>query len=148
MQLALHAMTENGILHADSQAGVLVGYQMLADAVLFTVADVGRGVLSSLRANAKYSALAFHRDALRLAMQDGVTSQNSDGGYGFHQVFKALASQFGTIRFRTGNACITMDGQSFDAEMGEETFPEVMSGFQVTVCCRRQSQLSDKTVAL
>ena len=58
-------------------------------------------------------------------------------GFGFYDLFRALAGQCGTLRLRTGNVCITMDGQEFGADLGEETYPEVTTGFQVTVCCRR-----------
>ncbi len=136
MQLAMTAMSENGLLHSCATDGVLVGYRVLPHAALFTVADLGRGVLGSLRSNSKYAHLVHHRDALRLALRDGVTCLDTPGGNGFRQLFKALASQFGTIRFRTGNVCLTMDGQHFDANLGDEAFPESVVGFQVTMCCR------------
>ena len=136
MQLAMTAMSENGLLHSRGADGVLVGYRVLPHAALFTVADLGRGVLGSLRSNSKYAHLVHHREALRLALRDGVTCLDMPGGNGFRQLFKALVSQFGTIRFRTGNVCLTMDGQDFDANLGHETFPEDVVGFQVTMCCR------------
>jgi hypothetical protein len=138
MQLAMSAMTENALLHAKSKVAVLVGYQVLDHAALFTVADVGRGVLASLRSSAEFQNLAHSRDALRLALRDGVSCLGRGNGYGFHQVFKALANQFGTLRFRTGNVCIVMDGTQFEADLGTESYPEPLPGFQVTVCCRRE----------
>jgi hypothetical protein len=137
MQLAMSAMTENALLHANSNLVVLVGYQLLDHAALFTVADLGRGVLASLRSSPKFEYLANSRDALRLALCDGVSRLGQGNGYGFHQVFKALANQFGTLRFRTGNVCIVMDGTEFEADLGTESYPEPLPGFQVTVCCRR-----------
>ncbi|QJX01059.1 hypothetical protein [Frigoriglobus tundricola] len=139
MQLAMTAMTENVLLHAESPVGLLVGYQMLETAVLFTVADLGRGVLGSLRTNPDYQTLQHPRDALRLALQEGVSRLGTGNGFGFRNLFRALASQNGTLRFRTGNVCITMDGQNFEADLGEETFPELMTGFQVTMCCRKST---------
>ncbi len=148
MQLAMTAMVENGLLHAESDLGILVGYRMLTHAVLFTVADLGRGVLGSLRSNGQYAHLSHHRDALRLALQDGVSRLGAGNGFGFRQLFRALASESGTIRFRTGDACVTMDGQDFDADLGEETFPDPMPGFQVTMCCRRESDAQAGVTAL
>lgn len=139
MQLAMTAMTENVILHAESPVGLLVGYRMLETAVLFTVADLGRGVLGSLRTNPDYQNLQHPREALRLALQEGVSRLGTGNGFGFRNLFRALASQNGTLRFRTGNVCITMDGQNFEADLGEETFPEPMTGFQVTMCCRKST---------
>ncbi|MFO0864727.1 MAG: hypothetical protein U0744_08765 [Gemmataceae bacterium] len=137
--LALTAMVENAILHANSPAGVLVGYQQTQNAAAFTVADVGIGVLASLRSNCDFIHLRHHRDALRLALQDGVSCLGVGNGFGFHQLFKALANQYGTIRLRTGDVCVTMDGQDFDADIGQETFPEAIQGMVVTVCCRKDS---------
>jgi hypothetical protein len=137
MQLAMTAMTENVILHAESPEGLLVGYHMLDHAVLFTVADLGRGILGSLRSNPQYAHLTHPRDALRLALREGISRLGPGNGFGFRDLFRALASQYGTIRFRTGNVCITMDGQDFNADLGEEIFPEPVKGLQVTMCCRR-----------
>ena len=35
-----------------------------------------------------------------------------------------------------------MTGSHFDATVGDETFPEAMPGFQVTVCCRTDDGVS------
>jgi hypothetical protein len=138
MHLAMSAMTENALLYAKTNPAVLVGYRLLDHAALFTVADLGQGVLASLRSNPEFQNLAHSRDALRMALHDGVSCLGrGKNGYGFRQVFKALANQFGTLRFRAGNACITMDGTQFDADLGTESYPERLPGFQVTVCCRR-----------
>jgi hypothetical protein len=136
LHLSMSAMTENAILHAQSSAGILVGYQQFEHAVLFTVADLGRGVLGSLRTNPDYVVLEHPREALRLALHEGVSCLGVGNGLGFHQLFKTLASQYGTLRFRTGNVCITMDGQDFESDLGEETYPQHLAGFQVTMCCR------------
>jgi hypothetical protein len=141
LQLALSAMCENGVLHAKCSDGILAGYRLKTDSVLFSVADTGRGVLGSLKTNPHYSNLIHHVDALREALKFGVSCTDT-GGTGFYQVFKALTGQHGTIRFRTGNACITMDGRNFQEDLGNITYPETMQGFQVTVCCRR-SNISD-----
>jgi hypothetical protein len=148
LHLAMSAMVENAILHADSSLGVLVGYRLLDDAALFTVADLGQGVLSSLRTNTEYEDLQHHRDALRLAFRDGVSRLGIGNGFGFHQLFEALKDQFGTLRFRTGNVCVTMDGQDFNADLGEERFPETITGMQVTVCCRCKASGFSSSVAI
>jgi hypothetical protein len=148
LHLALSAMVENAVLHADSQEGVLVGYRLQADAALFTVADLGRGVLASLRTNDDYSYLQHHREALRLAFRTGVSRLGVGNGFGFHQLFKALAHQYGTLRFRTGDVCVTMDGQDFSADLGQETFPEAITGMRVSVCCRRSPAAQAASAAL
>jgi hypothetical protein len=139
---ALHEMAENAVIHAEAPTAILVGYQTLPGMALFCVADVGIGVLASLRSHPAYQHLQLHKDAIRAALHDGTTRFGPNTrGTGFRQVFKALAAQWGYLRFRSGNGCVTLDGQRLDADQGEETFPPQLPGFQVTVCCRTSAAL-------
>lgn len=137
LQAALHEMAENAVIHAESPTAILVGYQVTDGLALFSVADVGIGVLASLRSHSDFQHLQLHNDAIREALHDGTTRfGRNTRGLGFGQVFKALAAQWGYLRFRSGNGCITLDGQGLDADQGKESFPPILPGFQVTVCCR------------
>jgi anti-sigma regulatory factor (Ser/Thr protein kinase) len=137
LQAALHEMVDNALDHAEAPIPVLVGYRVLPGIALFTVVDVGRGVLASLRSNSAYQRLQRDKDAIREALHDGVSRYGANrGGLGFRQVFKALLAQWGYLRFRSGNGSITMDGNDFDADKGEARYPPSLPGFQVTVCCR------------
>ena len=69
-------------------------------------------------------------------------SPGNGGGFGFHQVFKSLAAQWGQLRFRSGEGCIRMDGTGLDADRGEERDLPYLGGFQVAVCCRAARTLS------
>lgn len=134
---ALFEMAENVVIHSRSPLPALVGYAVTEGMAIFTVADVGMGVLQSLRAAPKYSHLTEAVDAIQLALQSGVTSRiDEQGGFGFNSVFKALAEQWGQLRFRSGNGCITMDGTHLEADKSRRHFPPPLPGFQVTVCCR------------
>lgn len=134
---ALHEMVENAVIHAEAPTSILVGYQAMSGVALFSVADVGRGVLASLRSHTAYQHLQLHKDAIRAAIHDGTTRFGPNTrGLGFRQVFKSLAAQWGYLRFRSGNGCITLNGQGLDADQGAETFPPNLPGFQVTVCCQ------------
>lgn len=138
---ALGEMADNATLHAQSQTGAVVGYQVIDGAAVCCVADVGIGVLASLRENETYRNLRTHAEALRTALQDGATRYTSgEGGFGFRRVFKALAAMWGTLRFRSGQGCLTMDGSDFDADRGNEAFVLDRPGFQVTICCRSSDQ--------
>jgi hypothetical protein len=137
LQAALHEMVDNALDHAQAPIAVLVGYQVMEGVALFSVADVGRGVLASLRSNPAYRHLQTDKDAVREALKDGVSRYGpSRGGLGFRQVFKSLLAQWGYLRFRSGNGSITMDGTDLDADKGEARYPPSLPGFQVTVCCR------------
>ena len=138
LQLALYAMAENALIHADAPA-ILVGYNASPGKAEFCIVDVGIGVLASLRKNPVFRGLTLHSDAIRAALQNGVTSLTSEqggGGFGFRDVFNSLRDQWGRLRFRSGEGCITMDGTCCDANEGEVKHPPFLPGFQVTICCR------------
>ncbi len=137
LQGAFCEMAANAAEHAQSEAGALLGYQVMDGAAVFCVVDAGIGVLASLTSHPAYAHVIRHRDALRTAFQDGVSRHGPrTRGLGFRQVFKSLADQWGHLRFRTGEVYITMQGHDFNADLGGETFLPPLPGFQVTVCCR------------
>jgi anti-sigma regulatory factor (Ser/Thr protein kinase) len=134
---ALGEMADNAALHANAAVGVLVGYQVIDGAAVCCVADVGDGVLKSLKTHEAYRHVQSHKEALRLALRKGVSRFGpGQGGLGFYNVFKALAAMSGTLRFRSGEGCVTMDGTDFEADKGEESYVHFRPGFQVTICCR------------
>lgn len=137
LHAALHAMTENAVIHANAPISALIGYRILEGTAQFCVSDVGIGILASLRTCADYASLTLHNEAIKMALRDGTSRfGRGRGGFGFRQVFKALAEQWGNLRFRSGAGCITMDGTGLDYDTGVESYPPPMPGFQVSVCCR------------
>jgi hypothetical protein len=136
LHTALFDMAENATIHSRTPVAPLVGYEVRDHMAMFTVADVGIGVLECLRSAPKYAYLSQDVEAIQLAMHNGVTSRPDGGGFGFNSVFKALAEQWGQLRFRSGNGCITMDGTYLKADKCRRHFPPPMRGFQVSVCCR------------
>jgi anti-sigma regulatory factor (Ser/Thr protein kinase) len=134
---ALGEMADNAAVHANTPVGVLVGYQVIDGACVCCVADVGIGVLASLTSHEAYRHVRSHKEAVRLALRRGVSRFGpGQGGLGFYNVFKALAAMSGTLRFRSGEGCVSMDGTDFDADKGEESYVLFRPGFQVTICCR------------
>lgn len=134
---SLAEMADNAVLHANAPVGVLIGYQAVDGAAVCCVGDVGDGVLKSLTSHPAYHRLRTHKEAIRVALQAGETRFGpGQGGLGFYRVFKALAASWGTLRFRSGEGCISMDGREVSADRGEEAFVLSRPGFQVTICCR------------
>ena len=137
LHAALHGMAENAVIHANAPVGALIGYAVMDGVAQFCVGDVGIGVLASLRTCPDYANLSLHNEAIKLALRDGTSRYGQGrGGFGFRQVFKALAEQWGYLRFRSGEGCVTMDGTELDADAGVEAYPPALPGFQVSVCCR------------
>lgn len=134
---AFGEMADNAVFHSESTIGILVGYQAMPGASLFCIADAGIGVLESLRSNPEYRNLNDHREAIRMALKPGVSRfGRGHGGSGFAQVFKSLAKHWGTLRFRSGKGCVTMDGRDCNADVGVKSEAPFRPGFQVSVCCR------------
>lgn len=137
LSAALHEMADNAVNHAEATNGILVGFHVIQGKAICCVADNGIGVLQSLTRCPAYHHLSTHREAIRLALQSGVSRYGpNQGGYGFNQVFKSLAASYGTLRFRSGQGCVTMDGRDLECDRGEESFVLDRAGFQVTICCR------------
>jgi hypothetical protein len=145
LQAALHEMAENVVRHAKAPVAALIGYETRGNVATFCVVDVGIGVLDSLRSNPDYGYLSIHSEAIRLALQEGVSSITGEfrRGNGFRSVFKSLAEQYGILHFRSGEGSIEMHGMDLDADKGEErrSLP-YLKGFQVAVSCRTRA-LSD-----
>ena len=137
LSVALHEMTANALTHAMSPIPILVGFDVRPGQSLFCVVDVGIGVFRSLRRHPTYGGIENDKDAIRLALHDGESGVDPGlRGYGFREVFRALLSCDGVLRFRSGTGGIRMNGTDLDADRGTEWFPPRIPGFQVTVCCR------------
>ena len=136
---ALAEMCENALLHSESPVTPLVGYMAGAGSAQFSVVDVGIGVRASLSRNPIHQDLEDDVAAIQRSLRPGVTSRTDGrGGLGFQSVFKALAEQWGELRFRSGNGCIAMSGSEADTDHCVRSFPPPLHGFQVSVCCRGQ----------
>lgn len=142
LQAAFNEMIENGVQHSGAPIPVLAGYSVQQGVAQFIVADVGRGVLNSLRENPRFAGTQTSAEAVRLALHDGVSRFGDRGGFGFRPIFKALTAACGTLRFRSGNGCLTMDGTNLDADQGTQHFPPELPGFQVSVTCRLKANLN------
>jgi hypothetical protein len=142
LQSALDEMATNAVIHSRARLPALVGYTVANNLAVFSVADVGRGIVASLTSNPKYAHLVEPVDAIGKALQTGVTCRiDDDGGFGFSTIFKALAESWGQLRFRSGNGCITMDGTDLAVDKSIRRFPPALPGFQVSVCCQSQDSL-------
>jgi anti-sigma regulatory factor (Ser/Thr protein kinase) len=136
LQAAFNEMIENAVQHSEAPIPVLAGYHVHSQIAQFVVADVGCGVLSSLKENSDYAGIKNDAEAIRLALHDGVSRFAERGGFGFRPVFKALTAAWGALRFRSGHGCLMMDGTALDADHGTLHFPPELPGFQVSITCR------------
>lgn len=135
-QGACFEMLANAIEHSNSPIPTLVAYHIRPNLASFVVADVGRGVFESLRENPDHQDVADHCEALRRAVKEKVSRHREARGNGFRPVFKALAENWGVLRFRSRKGCRTLDGMGVTEDQGTNHYPPELPGFQVSVTCR------------
>ena len=129
-------MADNVISHAAPEGSpavrAVVGYAVYETSFAFAVADLGRGVLASLRES---HPIETHRSALDAAIRRGVTRRDHfNSGTGFPKLHEALADLAGVLRFRSGDSALTLDGRGASRLPRFSTSPD-LPGFQLTVAC-------------
>ena len=136
---AFAEMADNIVQHSgeNSQAPArgVVGYHVQHRWVSFAAADIGRGVLASLRSSERWRTLQNDEEALTHAIQHGASSRETAlTGSGFAEVHRALADLSGKLRFRSGRGCLFLDGQG-RGRFGTVKTCEFLVGFQLSVAC-------------
>lgn len=123
--------------HSAAPATGLVAFRAVPNRFEFVVADRGVGVLESLRSCPAYSSMSDHGEALHLALKDGVSryGANSSHGYGFHQLFIGLANLSGSLRFRSGDHALVIDGSTPSLMTARTAQKPYLSGFLISVAC-------------
>ena len=99
--------------HAQATTPALLAYQCDNERLTASVADLGIGVLESLKSNPTYAQLGSSLQALKTAMAVGVSRhQDKDRGYGFDTVLRAVADHHGTVRLRSGQGVLSFHGNT------------------------------------
>jgi hypothetical protein len=147
LSAALGEMADNVLRHSGATetrpSRGIWGYHVEPGWMCFVVADLGRGVLNSLRSNPKYQHLPTADDALFAAVRQSA-SRTDSAGTGFLSVFKSLASYSGLLRFRSDDATLRLDGRThFHATRAKTPF---LRGFQVEVSCSIEHNEGERAV--
>ncbi|MDE0539371.1 MAG: hypothetical protein OXH94_11675 [Rhodospirillales bacterium] len=131
-------LEENIHLHSGSPGYAIVCYALTTKSFEFVVADSGIGVRESLRSSSEYYDLEDDNSAIAAAITDGVSRFGSDTGRGrgFHELFEGLFNTQATLRFRSGQGCILIDGQNPSVEHAEAFSRSELPGFTVAVACK------------
>ncbi len=142
---AMREMADNAVCHSESTNGILVGYEAVENYAVCVVADVGTGILRSLQTNERYARLTTHADAIETALKAGESRYGfGKGGTGFSSVFKYVAEARGTLRFRSGEAFVLLDGQDEHTDKTISHSVAFRPGFQVTICCRSSNRPAEE----
>jgi hypothetical protein len=135
---AFGEMLANAMEHSEQPTSAIVGYKGGHNEFEFVVADSGIGLLASLRSCSDYSHVKDHAQALNVALTYGESKygKNSGRGTGFETVFKNLATLSGSLRFRTGDQSLTIDGKSPTLAHAKVHQRAQYRGFLVSITCR------------
>lgn len=138
---AMDEMQNNIHDHSDASDTGIIAYKVSADQVEWVVSDRGIGVLTGLQAGA-FPSLRDSGEALKLALSDGRSrfGIGKGRGYGFRQLFKALSTRRGTLRFRSDDQVLTIAGVSPSLSRARLQQRAQVPGFSVSVVCAKPPQ--------
>lgn len=135
---AMGEIQDNVNEHSQATATGLVFFNSLLGVFEFAVADAGIGALASLQTNSEYAHLRDEGEALECALSDGQSrfGISAGRGTGFSQLFKSLASLNASLRFRSGDHAISIDGKSPTLVGAQVAKKPHITGFLACVRCR------------
>ena len=124
--------------HAQAPRTGIVAFRAHPHQIELVVADQGIGVLESLRGAAAYADLCDHGEALRLALSEGVSRYGSceNRGYGFRPLLVGLANLKGSLRFRSSDHALLIDGQHPSLMTARTAQKPYISGLFISIVCR------------
>jgi anti-sigma regulatory factor (Ser/Thr protein kinase) len=134
---AIGEMHSNVYEHSGASSTGLVAFRAGANRFEFVVADRGMGVLESLRSCSDYSGMNDHAEALRLTLTDGVSRHgaNIGRGCGFRPLFIGLANLNGSLRFRSGDHALVIDGSNASLLTARTAQKPYLNGLLISVAC-------------
>lgn len=135
---AIGEMQSNIYEHSQASRSGIVAFKATPGMFEFVVCDRGIGVLQSLRSCPDYAEVPDHGQALTLALSDGVSRFGAQigRGLGFQPLFTGLANLDGTLRFRSGDYALTIDGRNPGVIPAKLWQKPTIAGFLISVACR------------
>jgi hypothetical protein len=134
---AIGEIQSNIYEHSQAPLTGLVAFKATPGIFQFVVCGRGIGVLQSLRRCADYCNLADHGQALKLTLTEGVSRYGPQRGrgLGFRPLFTGLANLNGSLRFRSGDHALTIDGCNPGAIPAKLSKKPPMNGFLISATC-------------
>jgi hypothetical protein len=135
---AMGEIRDNIAEHSQAVATGLVAFRSRSSCFEFAIADGGVGTLASLRTNPEYTQLRDEGEALQCALTDGVSrfGKCAGRGTGFTQLFKSLASLNASLRFRSGDHALSIEGENPTLVNAHVAKKPRTAGFLACVLCR------------
>lgn len=135
---AMEELENNIHEHSDAANTGLLAFRATPGAFEFVVADRGVGILASLRRCSTYTAAVNdHGKALESALTDGISRFGSESGrgHGFRPIFIGLANLHGSLRFRSGDHALLIDGTSPNLTTAQLAQKPPLDGFFASISC-------------
>jgi hypothetical protein len=134
---AMGEIRDNLIEHSEAAATGVVVFRSLPESFEFAVSDCGIGTLASLKTNSDYAHLRDEGEALQCALGDGESrfGRAAGRGTGFSQLFKSLASLNASLRFRSGDHALSIEGVSPTLVEARVAVKPRAAGFMISVRC-------------
>ena len=138
---AMQELESNIHEHSEAPNTGILAFRAAPGLFEFVVVDCGIGILQSLRRCTSYSAIPDHGKALQRAVGDGVSRFGPGGnrGYGFRPIFLGLTNLYGSLRFRSGDYALSIDGTSPTLASSQVAQKPPIDGFLASICCHSTS---------
>ena len=134
---AMQELESNVHEHSEAAHTGVLAFRATRRVFEFVVADSGIGVLRSLQRCQRFAYLQDHGEAIEKALSDGVSrfGQDSRRGHGFRPLFVGLVNLRASLRFRSGDHALTMDGTSPTLATANLAQKPMIDGFLASIRC-------------
>jgi len=138
---AMQELESNIHEHAGATDTAFLAFRAAPGVFEFVTGDRGIGILASLRSCTAHAGLPDHGKALGAALTDGISRHGPDSchGHGFRPMFVGLLNLIGSLRFRSGDHALTMDGTSPNLATAQIAQKPAIDGFFASVRCHIRS---------
>jgi hypothetical protein len=134
---AMQELENNIHEHSDAPDTGILAFRAAPDVFEFVAADRGIGILRSLQRCSLYAAVQDHGTAIAAALADGTSRFGGDSlrGHGFRPIFLGLVNLYGSLRFRSGDHALLMEGSSPELATAQLAQKPPMDGFLASIRC-------------
>jgi anti-sigma regulatory factor (Ser/Thr protein kinase) len=130
---AVAELTNNVWDHSERTDTGLLAFQVRNRKFTLVIADLGIGILESLRRNPLYSSISTHRAAMEKSLVPGVSRFGDlSRGMGFIDFLSVVTDLHGIARLRTGNIALTIN-RTQEQEMRNRDYLIDFPGFQISL---------------
>lgn len=134
---AMEELENNIHEHSDVPDTGILAFRAAQGVFEFVAADRGIGILKSLQRCTTYAAVQDHGKALEAALTDGTSRFGIDSrrGHGFRPIFIGLVNLYGSLRFRSGDHALLLDGTSPNLASAQLAQKPLIDGFIASIRC-------------